>query len=235
MGKDYYKILGVAKNAKEDEIKKAYRKAALKWHPDRNPTNKEEAQAKFQEIGEAFEVLSDEGKRRIYDQVGEEGLKVMPPEGAAGRGGGGFPGGFAGGMPGGGRGQGVHMQFGGMPSQGGSGSFHAGNPEDIFRQFFGSSNPFGGMDEEGGSPNSFGSGGGGMPHMMFQGQSSQGGFAGGGGGGGSKKQKKGDPVTYPLNVSLEVSAMKLSYHHSFNSFCFERLLFNSGLVLLLSV
>jgi DnaJ-class molecular chaperone len=93
MGKDYYKILGVAKNAKEDEIKKAYRKGALKWHPDRNPSNQEEAQAKFQEIGEAFEVLSDEGKRRIYDQVGEEGLKGMPPGGAAGggNGGGGFP------------------------------------------------------------------------------------------------------------------------------------------------
>jgi DnaJ-class molecular chaperone len=101
MGKDYYKILGVAKNAKEDEIKKAYRKGALKWHPDRNPSNQEEAQAKFQEIGEAFEVLSDEGKRRIYDQVGEEGLKGMPPGGAAGggNGGGGFPGG-GGGFPG---------------------------------------------------------------------------------------------------------------------------------------
>jgi DnaJ family protein B protein 4 len=69
MGKDYYKILGVAKSAKEDEIKKAYRKGALKWHPDRNPSNQEEAQSKFQEVGEAYEVLSLEKKRRIYDQV----------------------------------------------------------------------------------------------------------------------------------------------------------------------
>jgi DnaJ-class molecular chaperone len=62
MGKDYYKILGVTKSASEEDIKKAYKKMAMKWHPDR--CNKPEAQEKFQEIGEAFEVLSDNEKKR---------------------------------------------------------------------------------------------------------------------------------------------------------------------------
>jgi DnaJ-class molecular chaperone len=70
MGKDYYKILGVSRSASQEEIKKAYRKLALKWHPDRvAPEKKDEAQAKFQEIGAAFDVLSDPEKKRIYDQV----------------------------------------------------------------------------------------------------------------------------------------------------------------------
>jgi len=75
MGKDYYKILGVEKNASAEDIKKAYRKLALKWHPDRNPNNKEEAENKFKDIGEAYSVLSDTRKKQIYDQLGEEGLK----------------------------------------------------------------------------------------------------------------------------------------------------------------
>lgn len=80
MGKDYYDILGVSKSATTDEIKKAYKKLALKWHPDRNQDNKEFAEEKFKEIAEAYEVLSDEEKRKIYDQFGEEGLKggAMP-------------------------------------------------------------------------------------------------------------------------------------------------------------
>jgi len=75
MGKDYYKILGVDRKATGEEIKKAYRKLALKWHPDRNPDNKEEAEQKFKEIGEAYSVLSDEKKRKNYDQFGEDGIK----------------------------------------------------------------------------------------------------------------------------------------------------------------
>lgn len=71
MGKDYYKILGIAKGASDDDIKKAYRKQALKWHPDKNKTAN--AEEKFKEIAEAYEVLSDPKKREIYDQYGEEG------------------------------------------------------------------------------------------------------------------------------------------------------------------
>jgi molecular chaperone DnaJ len=72
--KDYYEILGVPRNATKEEIKKAYRRLALKYHPDRNPGNKE-AEEKFKEINEAYEVLSDDEKRKIYDLYGVEGLK----------------------------------------------------------------------------------------------------------------------------------------------------------------
>ena len=65
--KDYYKILGVEKTATEDEIKSAYRKLAMKWHPDRNPDNLEEAKNKFAEINEAYETLSNPEKRQQYD------------------------------------------------------------------------------------------------------------------------------------------------------------------------
>uniref|UniRef100_A0A336ML94 CSON003193 protein n=1 Tax=Culicoides sonorensis TaxID=179676 RepID=A0A336ML94_CULSO len=71
---DYYKTLEVPKNATEAEIKKAYRKLALKWHPDKNPDNADESHKKFKEISEAYEVLSDKKKRRVYDQYGKEGL-----------------------------------------------------------------------------------------------------------------------------------------------------------------
>lgn len=73
MGKDYYKILGISKDANEDEIKKAYRKLALKYHPDKNKESN--AEEKFKEIAEAYEVLADKKKRETYDKFGEEGLK----------------------------------------------------------------------------------------------------------------------------------------------------------------
>ncbi|KAJ6724968.1 DNAJ-like protein SUBFAMILY B MEMBER 13-LIKE [Salix viminalis] len=88
MGVDYYNILQVDKNAKDEDLKKAYRKLAMKWHPDKNPNNKKEAEAKFKQISEAYEVLSDTQKRAIYDQYGEEGLKgQVPPPQADGPGG----------------------------------------------------------------------------------------------------------------------------------------------------
>lgn len=68
--KDYYEILGVSKTASDDELKKAYRKLAKKWHPDANPDNKKEAEAKFKEINEAYEVLSTPQKRKMYDTYG---------------------------------------------------------------------------------------------------------------------------------------------------------------------
>ncbi|CAB3404707.1 unnamed protein product [Caenorhabditis bovis] len=73
MGKDYYKTLGISKGASDDEIKKAYRKMALKYHPDKN--KEPGAEAKFKEVAEAYDVLSDEKKKKIYDQFGEDGLK----------------------------------------------------------------------------------------------------------------------------------------------------------------
>ena len=81
MGKDYYKILGVPKDANEKQIKKGYRNLAMKWHPDKNPDKKEEAEQKFKEVAEAYEVLSDDKKRRLYDQVGEEGMKQGTEDG----------------------------------------------------------------------------------------------------------------------------------------------------------
>ncbi|MGB2675729.1 MAG: molecular chaperone DnaJ [Candidatus Acidiferrum sp.] len=72
--RDYYEILGVAKTAPLEEIKSAYRKAALKWHPDRNPEHKEEAALRFRESTEAYSILSDAQKRQIYDTYGHAGL-----------------------------------------------------------------------------------------------------------------------------------------------------------------
>ncbi|XP_062424825.1 dnaJ homolog subfamily B member 6 isoform X2 [Rhea pennata] len=71
---DYYEVLGVQKHASPEDIKKAYRKLALKWHPDKNPDNKEEAERQFKQVAEAYEVLSDAKKRDIYDKYGKEGL-----------------------------------------------------------------------------------------------------------------------------------------------------------------
>ena len=81
--RDYYEVLGVSRNANESELKKAYRQQALKYHPDKNPGDKQ-AEDKFKEASEAYDILKDSEKRQIYNQFGHEGLK--------GRGFGGFSG-----------------------------------------------------------------------------------------------------------------------------------------------
>lgn len=134
MGVDYYKILQVDRNAKDDDLKKAYRKLAMKWHPDKNPNNKKEAEAKFKQISEAYDVLSDPQKRTIYDQYGEEGLKgQVPPPDAGGPGGATF------------------FSTGDGPN---TFRFNPRNADDIFAEFFGFSSPFGGMGggSRGGGP-----------------------------------------------------------------------------------
>ena len=87
---EYYRLLGVDDKFTPDQLKKGYRKAAMKWHPDKNPDNREVAEKKFKEVAAAYETLSDSNKRGVYDRYGEAGLK---------QGGGGGPSGFGGGMP----------------------------------------------------------------------------------------------------------------------------------------
>lgn len=82
-GRNYYDVLQISKSATEEQIKRAYRKLALKYHPDKNPGN-EEANKKFAEISNAYEVLSDQEKRGIYDRYGEEGLKQSGGRGQGG-------------------------------------------------------------------------------------------------------------------------------------------------------
>ena len=87
--RDYYEVLGVARNANADEIKKAYRKAAIKYHPDKNPGDKE-AEEKFKEAAEAYDVLSNQDKRARYDQFGHAGMSGAAGGGFGGGGFGGF-------------------------------------------------------------------------------------------------------------------------------------------------
>ncbi|OQV13317.1 DnaJ-like protein subfamily B member 4 [Hypsibius exemplaris] len=174
-------MLGVAKDASEDDIKKAYRKMALKYHPDKNKAAG--AEAKFKEIAEAYEVLSDPKKRGIFDQYGEEGLKAGGGSGAPGGGGGG--GGF-GGMPG-------QAQY----------QFH-GDPRATFAAFFGGEDPFAQFFGGGGSRGGFG---GGHQHddVDMEDGTGLGGFPGGFGrmraGGAPRRQDA--PITHDLQVAME--------------------------------
>ncbi|KAL5995588.1 hypothetical protein ACLOJK_025652 [Asimina triloba] len=183
MGVDYYKTLQVDRNAKDDDLKKAYRKLAMKWHPDKNPNNKKEAEAKFKEISDAYDVLSDPQKRAIYDQYGEEGLKgqVPPPPGSAY----GFSTAGAGGAT--------------------SFKFNPRSPDDIFSEFFGFSSPFAGsMGDIGGSRAAGGSVR--FPRGIF-GEDIFASFGGAGGGGPGEASanvlRKGPPIERNLPCSLE--------------------------------
>lgn len=131
---DYYQVLGVPRQAAPEAIKKAYRKLALRWHPDKNPENKEEAERRFKQVAQAYEVLSDAKKRDVYDRYGEAGVGG---------------GGVSSGGPGG------HGQGGTGSGGGGSGSGVGGyfqdpfqhvftfrDPVEVFREFFGNHDPF---------------------------------------------------------------------------------------------
>lgn len=123
MGVDYYNILKVNRNANEDDLKKSYKRLAMRWHPDKNQTNKKESEAKFKQISEAYDVLSDPQKRQIYDQFGEEGLISGPPPSSSATG-------FyrTGGSS---SGSGVHPNS--------SYRFNPRNAEDIYAELFGGS------------------------------------------------------------------------------------------------
>ncbi|HET9307852.1 MAG TPA: J domain-containing protein [Candidatus Sulfotelmatobacter sp.] len=145
--KDYYEILGVKKSASADDIRKAFRKLARKYHPDVNPGDKS-AEEKFKSISEANDVLSDPKKRKIYDQVGFYSDNIDPATAEAyARGGGTGAGGFGdvpGGFPGGQQGQGgIHFDFGGfdfsdlMNNAGRGQKSSGGSFRDIFGSMFG--------------------------------------------------------------------------------------------------
>ena len=141
--RDYYAVLGVDRNANDDQLKKAYRKMAVKWHPDKNQDNTEKAEAMFKEVGEAYDVLSDSNKRALYDKYGEAGLKGGPPPPDPTQGGG-MPG--AQNMPGfqGGEMPGSFQGFG----QGGAGpnvqskQFSAQDAKSLFESMFGGGGGF---------------------------------------------------------------------------------------------
>jgi len=112
----YYDVLGIEKTSTEQEIKKAYRRLALKWHPDKNPNNKVDAEKKFKEISEAYDVLSDKEKRKVYDLYGKDGLSG---------------------------GQRSYEDFNDYDmGHDGHFHFHMRSPEEIFREFFGTDDPF---------------------------------------------------------------------------------------------
>ncbi|ESL08929.1 DnaJ chaperone protein [Trypanosoma rangeli SC58] len=176
MGIDYYKVLGVGRNASSSDIKKAYHQLALKFHPDKCVGNREEAERRFKEVSEAYDVLSDESKKKIYDMYGEEGLKGGIP-GAGGDGGAAGAGGRSGGP------------------FGRSYTFSSGDAFNIFRSFFGSHDPFVGGEE-------FGGGGPGL-HRVFRGFGGPQGFTSGFGSPEVSPMNEVPSVEYTFSCSLE--------------------------------
>jgi len=134
--KNYYKTLGVSKTASQDEIKKAYRKLAVKYHPDKNPGDKR-AEDRFKEIGEAYEVLKDPEKRKKYDQLGANWKQYEHAGAGAGAGGRSYDWSQFGGRSGAGGGQSFHYEgdLGDMFGEGGGGF------SDFFNAFFGAGGP----------------------------------------------------------------------------------------------
>ncbi len=136
--KDYYELLGVSKTASDQEIKTAYRKAAVKWHPDKNKSS--EATARFKEISEAYEILSNSEKKAAYDRYGHAAFE----QGGMGSGQGPFGGGARGGSYRQGPFSYTYTTGGGNPFEGFGGNEGFSDPFDIFEQFFGGGgSPFG--------------------------------------------------------------------------------------------
>lgn len=225
---DYYEVLGVPRDSNDAILKKAYRKLAMKHHPDKNPDNKEESEEVFKRVSEAYEVLSDKDKRKLYDQFGKAGLDPS-------YGGGGMPGGPPGGTPGG-------MPFG---MGGGGGGVHMSreDADRLFSQFFGGNDPFaamfggggGGMGGGGGGgmPGGLGSmfggmqgmpggggvqfmqmGGGGMPGMGGMQQQGMGGFPGGMPGGPQRRPAPPAVDKLPPGTLIMVKGLVSAAHHN---------------------
>lgn len=175
--KEYYEILEVSPDADEKQIKKAYRKMALKWHPDRHLENKSAAEEKFKKISEAYQVLSDPEKKKIYDQFGKQGL-----QGGAGMG-----------------------STSGFTNMGGGQQFHFQSASDLFEQMFGGRDPFnifqgggfGGMGGRSGRPGMGGFGGfGGMNGFGDEFEDDFSGFRGG-------RRAQPNEVRHTVKVTLE--------------------------------
>lgn len=178
MGVDYYNILKVNRNASVEDLKRAYRRLAMIWHPDKN-ANKQEAEAKFKQISEAYDVLSDPQKRQIYDLYGEEGLKSgqYPPPPRSTRT----------------SNQGFHFNNQQHPNP--NFRFNPRNADDIYAEIFGE-NSNGNAAGGGGSS----SGGGGRRDGYFRSTTMNGGGRESSGGGASRKAS---PVENVLMCSLE--------------------------------
>ncbi|XP_015039421.1 dnaJ homolog subfamily B member 6 isoform X2 [Drosophila persimilis] len=198
---DYYQVLDVARTATDGEVKKAYRKLALKWHPDKNPDNLDEANKRFRELSEAYEVLSDEKKRRIYDEYGKDGLGER------------------------GQSRNSHARhhysthdyddfdiMGGFP-------FVFRPPEEVFREFFGVNSPFADFFRDAnGYTNGTMSGGGGGSGSSRRHGSSAAGFGGGSRHHHHHQHKMASPFGAPmLNYSMMDFCMPTSGFTSFTS------------------
>lgn len=178
MGVDYYNILKVNRNASVEDLKRAYRRLAMIWHPDKN-ANKQEAEAKFKQISEAYDVLSDPQKRQIYDLYGEEGLKsgqYPPPPRST-------------------RANNQNFHYNNQQHPNPNFRFNPRNAEDIYAEIFGE-NSNGSAGGVGGST----SGGGGRRDGFFRSTTTNGGGRESSGGGGSRKAS---PVENVLMCSLE--------------------------------
>ncbi|XP_040987202.1 LOW QUALITY PROTEIN: dnaJ homolog subfamily B member 1 [Juglans microcarpa x Juglans regia] len=180
MGVDYYNILKVNRNASDDDLKKAYKRLAMIWHPDKNPVNYVEAEAKFKQISEAYDVLSDPQKRQIYDLYGEEALKSgipPPPSSSSSR--------AASGVP-----HNLHHQYYNSNRQHPTSfRFNPRDADDIYAEIFGSE--------------SNGSGGGGGGGGAAKGFGRDGFFRTPGGGSGTGFSRKAAPLENALPCSLE--------------------------------
>ncbi|ESQ45767.1 hypothetical protein EUTSA_v10010490mg [Eutrema salsugineum] len=191
MGVDYYNILKVNHNATEDDLKKAYKRLAMIWHPDKNPSaRRDEAEAKFKRISEAYDVLSDPQKRQIYDLYGEEGLKSGKiPNSSSSEASSSFSS----------RAPHFHHQHRQHPPNAASFRFNPRDAEDIYAEIFGS---------EGGGNAGGGGGGGGRGNRTFRDGSFRNGHFNTGGnyganGHNTSELRKAPAVENPLPCSLE--------------------------------